>query len=45
MKDGALLCNIGHLDSEIDVECLLNNPEIDVETIKPQVDRCNWRLN
>jgi adenosylhomocysteinase len=43
MKDGALLCNIGHFDSEIDVECLLNNPEIDVETIKPQVDRCIWK--
>lgn len=43
MKDGALLCNIGHFDSEIDVEWLLSNPDIIVETIKPQVDRCIWK--
>jgi adenosylhomocysteinase len=43
MKDGALLCNIGHFDSEIEVDWLLNNPNIEVESIKPQVDRCVWK--
>lgn len=42
MKDGALLCNIGHFDSEIDVDWLLNNPQIRIETVKPQVDCCKW---
>jgi adenosylhomocysteinase len=43
MKDGALLCNIGHFDSEIEVEWLLNHPMIEVQEVKPQVDRCIWR--
>jgi adenosylhomocysteinase len=43
MKDGALLCNAGHFDSEIDVASILDNPKVDVETIKPQVDQCIWR--
>jgi adenosylhomocysteinase len=42
MKDGAIVCNSGHFDCEIDVEWLLNNPEILVEQIKPQVDLCTW---
>ena len=33
------LCNIGHFDSEIDVQWLENNPEIKEDNIKPQVDR------
>lgn len=43
MKDGALLCNIGHFDNEIDVSCLLDNPAVEVEEVKPQVDRCVWK--
>ena len=39
MKDQAILCNIGHFDSEIDVAWLEKNPEIKEENIKPQVDQ------
>lgn len=39
MKDGAILCNIGHFDIEIDVNWLLHNPDITHKRIKPQVDR------
>lgn len=39
MKDEAILCNIGHFDSEIEVSWLENNPEIKEEKIKPQVDQ------
>ncbi|HHQ15089.1 MAG TPA: adenosylhomocysteinase, partial [Chromatiales bacterium] len=35
MKDQAIVCNIGHFDSEIDVESL---KEFEWENIKPQVD-------
>jgi len=38
MKDGAILCNIGHFDSEIQVSWLEKNPEIKEENVKPQVD-------
>ncbi|KAJ8041430.1 Adenosylhomocysteinase A [Holothuria leucospilota] len=37
MQDNAIVCNIGHFDSEIDVKWLKENAERD--TIKPQVDR------
>lgn len=39
MKDEAILCNIGHFDSEIQVAWLENNPEIKEVNIKPQVDQ------
>jgi len=39
MKDEAILCNIGHFDSEIQVAYLENNKEIKEENIKPQVDQ------
>ncbi len=39
MKDGALLCNIGHFDCEIDVDWLNHQPTIERIPIKPQVDR------
>lgn len=39
MKDDAIVCNIGHFDSEIDVAWLVNHPEIKEINIKPQVDR------
>ena len=36
MKDGAIVCNIGHFDSEINIKHLHDNYEED--NIKPQVD-------
>ncbi len=39
MKDEAILANIGHFDSEIQVSWLENNKEIKEENIKPQVDQ------
>ncbi|GAB4020171.1 MAG: adenosylhomocysteinase [Bdellovibrio sp.] len=38
MKDGAIVCNIGHFDSEIQIAYLNKHPEIKKSTIKPQVD-------
>jgi adenosylhomocysteinase len=38
MKDEAILCNIGHFDSEIQIDWLEKHPEIKEENIKPQVD-------
>jgi hypothetical protein len=35
MKDQAIVCNIGHFDSEIQIEALRNYPW---EEVKPQVD-------
>jgi adenosylhomocysteinase len=37
MKDGSIVCNIGHFDSEIDV-AFLKKEAASVSTIKPQVD-------
>ena len=42
MKDGAILCNIGHFDNEIEMSYLENNPRCKKTTIKPQVDK--WTL-
>jgi adenosylhomocysteinase len=39
MKDGAILGNIGHFDSEIQVAWLERHPEIKKENIKPQTDQ------
>ncbi|MBI2444662.1 MAG: adenosylhomocysteinase [Candidatus Magasanikbacteria bacterium] len=39
MKDGAIVCNIGHFDSEIDVAWLTSQTDIKEENIKPQVDK------
>ncbi len=39
MKDEAILSNIGHFDSEIQVAYLENHKEITEENIKPQVDQ------
>ena len=38
MKDGAIVCNIGHFDVEIQVEQLKSFPGIRHTEIKPQVD-------
>ncbi len=39
MKDEAIVCNIGHFDSEIQVHALEEDPEIREVNVKPQVDR------
>ena len=39
MKNEAILCNIGHFDSEIRIAWLENNPEVKEVNIKPQVDK------
>ena len=39
MKDEAIVCNIGHFDSEIDVAGLTSDRSIKEINIKPQVDR------
>jgi len=39
MKDGAIICNIGHFDNEIQVEKLKHFPGIELVNIKPQVDK------
>jgi adenosylhomocysteinase len=39
MKDEAIVCNIGHFDSEIQVKWLETNPEIKEENVKPLVDQ------
>ncbi|MBP9707996.1 MAG: adenosylhomocysteinase [Oligoflexales bacterium] len=39
MKDEAILCNIGHFDSEIKIAWLESNPEVKEINIKPQVDK------
>jgi adenosylhomocysteinase len=38
LKNEAILCNIGHFDSEIDIAWLETQPGIKEENIKPQVD-------
>ena len=42
MRDEAILCNIGHFDSEIETSYLENTPECKRTEIKPQVDK--WTL-
>jgi adenosylhomocysteinase len=42
MKDEAIVCNIGHFDSEIQMAWLEGNPECRKMEIKPQVDK--WFL-
>lgn len=39
MKDQAIVCNIGHFDNEIQVDKLINFPNIEHTNIKPQVDK------
>jgi len=39
MKDGAIICNIGHFDNEIQVEKLKKYAGIKAVNIKPQVDK------
>ena len=42
MKDEAIICNIGHFDSEIAMHYLENSKKCKKKTIKPQVDK--WTL-
>lgn len=42
MKNEAILCNIGHFDSEIEMSFLENDPKCKRLEIKPQVDK--WTL-
>ncbi len=42
MKNEAIICNIGHFDSEIDMRYLETNPDCKRENIKAQVDK--WTL-
>ena len=42
MKHNAIVCNIGHFDSEIQVASLEQDSSIDWEEIKPQVDHVIW---
>jgi adenosylhomocysteinase len=39
MKDEAIVCNIGHFDSEIEIISLESNKDIQEIEIKPQVDK------
>ena len=39
MTNDAIVCNIGHFDTEVDVAYLNDTPGISYEQIKPQVDR------
>src|SRR5712664_2286025 len=39
MKDQAIVCNIGHFDNEIQVDCLNTHPGVKRLNIKPQVDK------
>lgn len=42
MKNEAIVCNIGHFDSEIEVNSLYEDPKLKVHEIKPQVDQIEW---
>ncbi len=42
MKNEAIVCNIGHFDSEIDMHYLENTPGCVKQNIKPQVDK--WTI-
>ncbi len=39
MKNEAIVCNIGHFDSEIQIAYLENRDDIEEVNIKPQVDK------
>ena len=39
MKNDSIVCNIGHFDTEIDVDWLTKREDVECVNIKPQVDR------
>ena len=43
MKDQAIVCNIGHFDSEIEVNALNADKSIKKINIKPQVDKYTFK--
>ncbi|MCA9407624.1 MAG: adenosylhomocysteinase [Candidatus Omnitrophica bacterium] len=42
MKNGAIVCNIGHFDIEIDIAYLNNRKDIKKVSVKPQVDEYEY---
>jgi adenosylhomocysteinase len=42
MKDQAIVCNIGHFDSEIEVGSLYQDETLKKVNVKPQVDQVIW---
>ncbi len=42
MKDQAIVCNIGHFDSEIEVGSLFQDESLRKVNVKPQVDQVIW---
>ena len=42
MKDQAIVCNIGHFDSEIQVGSLYGDKTLEKINVKPQVDQFRW---
>jgi adenosylhomocysteinase len=42
MKNQAIVCNIGHFDSEVQVGSLYNDTKLKKIEIKPQVDQFTW---
>jgi adenosylhomocysteinase len=42
MKHQAIVCNIGHFDSEVQVGSLYNDKQLKKIEIKPQVDQFTW---
>ncbi|HEY0257823.1 MAG TPA: adenosylhomocysteinase [Candidatus Methylacidiphilales bacterium] len=42
MKTQAIVCNIGHFDSEVEVGSLYNDKTLTKVEIKPQVDQFTW---
>jgi adenosylhomocysteinase len=42
MKNQAIVCNIGHFDSEVQVGALYNDKSLRKVEIKPQVDQFTW---
>ena len=42
MKNQAIVCNIGHFDSEVQVGSLYNDKTLKKVEIKPQVDQFTW---
>jgi len=42
MKHQTIVCNIGHFDSEIQVNAVYNDSKLKVHEIKPQVDQIEW---
>ncbi len=42
MKNESIVCNIGHFDSEIQVDAVYDDPNLVVHEIKPQVEQVEW---